>query len=77
MACAASNDGRELSLHLAAHGALEADQQLLVQHCCDALEGGQLRYVGALLQSRYGAMGRARRLRDFRLSEPEIEPAFT
>jgi hypothetical protein len=40
----------ELPLDLAIHGSLKADEQLLIQHGGDPLQGRQLRDVRALLE---------------------------
>jgi hypothetical protein len=67
----------ELPLNLTVHGALKADEQLLIQHGSDPLQGRQLRDMRALLEPRHRAVRGPRSLGDLLLSQPQLEPPFT
>ncbi len=72
-----SGYGGEPPLNLTVHGALKTDEQLLVQHGGDPLQGRQLRDMRAPLEPRHRTVRRPRSLGDLLLSKPQLEPPFT
>jgi hypothetical protein len=72
-----SGYGGELPLDFTIHGALKADEQILVQYGGDPLQGRQLRDMCALLKPRHGTVRSPRSLGDFLLSQSQLKPPFT